>query len=79
MPDLAQLDSTKQIQRHESNVKRFIILPRQHGVADVELEVDTPKSRELMVQHLSALVEKKAEEMATEAGADDVVIDIDFG
>jgi hypothetical protein len=65
-----------QIQRHESDVRRFIIMPKRGE--DVELEVDTPKSRELMVLHLGALVAAKAEELHAEAGTDDVVIDIDF-
>ena len=64
------------IQRHERHVKRFFISVR--GGGDEEIEVDTPKSRELMVDFLGKLVEKRRSDLQPEAGTDDVVIDIGF-
>ena len=64
------------IQRHEDHERRFFISVR--GGGDEEIEVDTPKSRELMVDFLGKLVEKRRADLQPEAGTDDVVIDIGF-
>ena len=70
------LDIGHAVQRHERHVKRFFISVR--GGGDEEIEVDTPKSRELMVDFLGKLVEKRRADLQPEAGTDDVVIDIGF-
>ena len=62
--------------RTSASPLRFFISVRDG--TEEEIEVDTPKSRSLMVEYLSKLVNNRKVELQPEAGTDDIVIDIDF-